>query len=489
MFTGTVVENFSYVFQLGGKPTLSREQVRNFKQAWTEFDENRSGYLPKEKFVPFFNRLRGSMEVRVHPTEGTISALLSKASKNGGSRPNSFGTSSHEGHSPLREAAQRLRLRSPAHSDEGKGHFMWPPSPEDHVVDGVSITSLNAQLNSLDLSEIRRRQHRFERIYHEAVIIQEKPQNRAKGGISFTDMLTLIAHYKLIDDEQALSLEELVERRELLQIVEDRIETERVRGFLLQLWLRRRFQAMRRERLRISATSNQALSVPSQHLDLPEVSANNRTSSHLASSSPRDKPKLTLNLQDINSPPQTPTNPVHSFDTITHSPGRTRILREAEKDADGPNIHLTTTDDASSSLDEDDYDQNDERKSLSPRSLARHRNQSTGELSPSTSLQGSDRRNSPILPEMDDSIWGAVGRRLSASNALLERETDGSTHSPSSQTSNQSNEVLFFSSQLQQQSHDPRTSPHSAEMRQLQPAFDSETGSLPSSNRSLNSNS
>lgn len=54
MFTGVVVENFSYVFQLTGETSLSREEMRLFKKVWAEFDPDITGYLPRNKFVPFF---------------------------------------------------------------------------------------------------------------------------------------------------------------------------------------------------------------------------------------------------------------------------------------------------------------------------------------------------------------------------------------------------------------------------------------------------
>jgi hypothetical protein len=52
---GVVVENFSYVFQLAGTVSLSREEMRSFKKVWTEFDPSRKGYLPRSKFVAFFS--------------------------------------------------------------------------------------------------------------------------------------------------------------------------------------------------------------------------------------------------------------------------------------------------------------------------------------------------------------------------------------------------------------------------------------------------
>jgi hypothetical protein len=53
--TGVVVENFSYVFQLaGGAKAVDREQMRAFKKVWAEFANQRTGYLERSKFVPFF---------------------------------------------------------------------------------------------------------------------------------------------------------------------------------------------------------------------------------------------------------------------------------------------------------------------------------------------------------------------------------------------------------------------------------------------------
>ena len=52
---GVVVENFSYVFQLaGGAKAVDREQMRAFKKVWAEFANQRTGYLERPKFVPFF---------------------------------------------------------------------------------------------------------------------------------------------------------------------------------------------------------------------------------------------------------------------------------------------------------------------------------------------------------------------------------------------------------------------------------------------------
>jgi hypothetical protein len=52
---GVVVESFSYVFQVtGGSKSISREEMRSFKKVWAEFANQKTGYLERSRFVPFF---------------------------------------------------------------------------------------------------------------------------------------------------------------------------------------------------------------------------------------------------------------------------------------------------------------------------------------------------------------------------------------------------------------------------------------------------
>jgi hypothetical protein len=64
---------------------------------------------------------------------------------------------------------------------------------------GVSLRSLNATLSTIDYAAIRRRRKLFSRLYQEAIITHQNGK-----GISFTDMLLLLAHHKLIVDNEAL---------------------------------------------------------------------------------------------------------------------------------------------------------------------------------------------------------------------------------------------------------------------------------------------
>lgn len=67
------------------------------------------------------------------------------------------------------------------------------------VVDGIDTMKLSKVLSGIDSVKIRKRRMLYSRVYHEAMISQEPGK-----GISFTNMLLMLAHHKLIDDREAL---------------------------------------------------------------------------------------------------------------------------------------------------------------------------------------------------------------------------------------------------------------------------------------------
>ena len=51
LFVSLIYESFSYVYQRSsGSGAVSRDEVRRFKQAWTEFDPDGTGYISREAF-------------------------------------------------------------------------------------------------------------------------------------------------------------------------------------------------------------------------------------------------------------------------------------------------------------------------------------------------------------------------------------------------------------------------------------------------------
>ncbi|KAF9530724.1 Ion transport protein-domain-containing protein [Crepidotus variabilis] len=193
MFTGVVVENFSYVFQASGSgsKSISREQMRAFKKVWAEYCNQETGYMERPKFAQFFSKLSGVFEVRIYPIEYNVHNILSVC----------------KDQTDKAESIPRL-----------------------------DIVKLEQIVEGINFGEVRRRKAVYSRLYHEATISHEPGL-----GISFTDMLTLLAHHKLIVDAEALVLHDLVARTETNKLVTDLVNLDRVRSLLKTISHRRRF--------------------------------------------------------------------------------------------------------------------------------------------------------------------------------------------------------------------------------------------------------
>ncbi|THH14934.1 hypothetical protein EW146_g5467 [Bondarzewia mesenterica] len=202
MFTGVVVENFSYVFQMtGGSKAVTREEMRAFKKVWAEFANPRTGFLERNRFVPFFAKLSGIFEVRIYPVEYNVPEILATCKATGDTDTS------------------------------------WNRST---IIEGVDLDKLNRNLSRIDYSAIRKRRNLYSRLYHEASISHQHGK-----GISFTDMLLLLSHHKLIVDKDALILKDLVVRTETNKLVTDLVNVDRVRSYLKCITYRRRFLAQR----------------------------------------------------------------------------------------------------------------------------------------------------------------------------------------------------------------------------------------------------
>jgi len=196
-----VVENFSYVFQLAGPTSITREEMRAFKKVWAELDPARRGYIRREDLGKFFPRLSGIFEVRIYPVEASYKRLLARA----------------------------RQLSSP---DETGPRFSEL---------GFSVADLNRVLSTIDYGQVRRRRTAYNRLYQEALAM-----TGPERGISFNDMLILLAHHKIIDDEKALKVDELLRRQTTIEYVIDRVDLDRVRSLLKMICQRKNYLDERR---------------------------------------------------------------------------------------------------------------------------------------------------------------------------------------------------------------------------------------------------
>lgn len=101
----------------------------------------------------------------------------------------------------------------------------------------VDLPTLRHLVDAIDPGEVAVRRRNFVLAYHEAMHDAEE----SLKGISFNKMLLLIAHYRLINDDSALQMDELARRRRKRQQIQRRVDNDRVSSFLRMVVLRRRF--------------------------------------------------------------------------------------------------------------------------------------------------------------------------------------------------------------------------------------------------------
>ena len=252
MFTGTVVENFSYVYHLKGSTALSRSQMRQYKETWSRFDPQGSGYITRDQVVPFLSSLTGMFEVGLYPDHGRVRYLLDHSRPIDNDNVPSPTSNSRLFGLPLPRTPHTPRTpRSPGSSVRGRPRSPSTASnttsPErrqshffsHHVESGVDIVSLDGLVNELDTGDLRMRRMRLNQMYHEALL-----SDKGKG-ISFNTMLFILAYHKLCTKPTSMVVSEFIERRQLMERIDKDISLERVRGLLRMVYLRRRFLAAR----------------------------------------------------------------------------------------------------------------------------------------------------------------------------------------------------------------------------------------------------
>ncbi|WFD06570.1 calcium channel protein [Malassezia vespertilionis] len=260
MFTGTVVENFSYVYHLQGSTALSREQMRMIKDAWRKFDPQGHGYIQRDQIIAFLSQLTGMFDVRLYPADARIDAILKKTRvPERTSEPPSPVSSGwtrlglHLPRSPRslrrprsRESDTTSSNLSPTRSTTRNDTLMpfsfeWPDAniASVHIESGVDLDKLESVLRSMDSEDLAMRRQRLNRMYHEALL-----SDKGKG-ISFTSMLFILAYNKMCTKPTNMEIAEFIDRRALIDRIDSIISLERVRGMLRTVYLRRRFLAAR----------------------------------------------------------------------------------------------------------------------------------------------------------------------------------------------------------------------------------------------------
>ncbi|OTB03084.1 hypothetical protein M426DRAFT_61041 [Hypoxylon sp. CI-4A] len=226
LFISLIFESFSYVYQRSsGMAHIDRDEIRRFKEAWRSVDPNGSGFISKEAFPRLLGELSGIFEMRIYDSEDSVHQILDD----------------------IRTDETPMRHSSMASASN---------------LGGVDIKRLNDRLANIDVRKVQEQRRRFN-IFYEEVMVSADPIQ----GISFTTVLMIMAHYKIISDSKSLRLEEFLRRRARLQRVEEEVRRRVVVGFFDTVYWSRKFKRHMEKKRSARMTAIPQLDVPDIFVD------------------------------------------------------------------------------------------------------------------------------------------------------------------------------------------------------------------------------
>lgn len=268
MFVSLIFESFSYVYQRSsGLAAIRRQDIRKFKQAWAEYDSNGTGYITQEQFPRLLAELSGIFEMRIYDKEWSISNIVEDSKK-----------SQRQSELPVEESRRS---------------------------NDIDVHRLNARLARLPVKEIRERRRRLNVFYEE--VLNSADIDR---GISFESLLMILAHYKIINDNKSLRLEEFLRRRARLQLVEDSVRRSIVANFMDMVYWSRRWRQHKAKK-----DAGRMTTIPT--LQVPEIFVEDEDDilSPMDDPSRRQKPSLSLQIPTVGSPSGVRTSSRNAVDT------------------------------------------------------------------------------------------------------------------------------------------------------------------------------
>lgn len=254
MFVSLIFESFSYVYQRSsGLATIKRSDIRKFKQAWSEYDPNGHGFIGKEQFPRFLADLGGIFDMRIYDEKFSVGHLVAECARD--------------------HRQSQLPIDGPRRVD-------------------IDIHKLNARLAHLPIREIRHRRKRLN-VFYEEVLSSADPDR----GINFTTVLMILAHYKVINDNRSLRLEEFLRRRARLQRVEDDVRRTIIANFLDMVYWSRRWREHQKKRHAGRMTTVPQLQVPEIFIEDEDFPP-----SPVVETDPATRPVLSLQIPSVGGP-------------------------------------------------------------------------------------------------------------------------------------------------------------------------------------------
>ncbi|CAG8439201.1 10106_t:CDS:10 [Funneliformis caledonium] len=234
-------------------------------KAWKSVDFDRTGYIKSNEISKFFSKLEGSFQVRIYQDEFLIPNLI-----------------------------KNTRVIKNLESGQ-----LWGSSKQrsNLEVENLDIKKLEHSLSKINLNQVYKRRKIYNQLYQEALLSVEKDSNGNEKGISFTSMLIMLAHYKLINDDKCLEIHEYIKRKEKLEKVIDNVNKDRVKSLLRTIYWHKKFKAIKEERLRSERMSEMVGSI-----DVPRIMVNDSDAQNLRIDTSLNINSQINNLREASSP-------------------------------------------------------------------------------------------------------------------------------------------------------------------------------------------
>ena len=164
LFVSLIYESFSYVYQRSSwVAAVDRDEIRRFKEAWRSVDPLGTGAISKETFPRLLGELSGVFDMRIYEPEDSVHQIMDD----------------------VRNDINKVARHTSIATTSGYAD--------------LDVEKLNSRLAQLDVVKIRERRRRFN-IFYEEVLVSADPDK----GITFTSVLMILAHYKIINDSKSL---------------------------------------------------------------------------------------------------------------------------------------------------------------------------------------------------------------------------------------------------------------------------------------------
>lgn len=334
--------------------------------------------------------------MRIYEDPFTVGAILEKCR----TTPRDSVYSFHSVSMPLRSRESFSSMKQPQANE----------ADDSTAGSGIDLKKLSSILDDIPIDEIRRRRQVLNTFYEE-VLVSADPDR----GISFHQVLMILAHYKIITDSKSLRLEEFLRRRARLQRVEEAVRRNTVVGFFDTLYWSRRF------RRSIERKKEGRMAAPPQ-FTVPEIFVENPVETDdLDEHAPGTMtPQTQPDLESPFTPMLSPAGPSHRRAESTPT-GRRGDLPRLDTALTGRSTGNSTPTDWSS---------------FSPSRTPRHmygdrvsfdlgdRDQSPGAPSADHSRQNSAMSVRDVMSSLETSAWGESIRRSFTKRRSDDRKSD-----------------------------------------------------------------